>query len=78
MRFASGRKAMFMTPILLDANGSFNLRYSLGLRNIIWNQCVDLIQLLLLSINIYCSLRGLLAGKTVIVAFYGAAYVRRK
>jgi glycosyltransferase involved in cell wall biosynthesis len=59
-------------PILLDAKGSFNLRYLLGLRKIIKNEDVDLIQSHLLGSNVYCSLVGLLTGKPVITTFHGA------
>lgn len=59
-------------PILLDAKGSFNLRYLLGLRKIIRNERVDLIQSHLLGTNVYCSLAGLLTGKPVVATFHGA------
>lgn len=59
-------------PILLDAKGSFNLSYLLGLRKIIRNQQVDLIQSHLLGTNVYCSLAGLLTGKPVVATFHGA------
>ena len=58
-------------PILLDAKGSFNFRYLLGLRKIIENESVDLIQSHLLGANVYCSLVGLLTGKPVIATFHG-------
>lgn len=58
-------------PILLDAKGSFNLRYLLGLRKIIQHEGVDLIQSHLLGANVYCSLAGLLTGKPVIATFHG-------
>ena len=59
-------------PILLDAKGSFNFRYLLGLRKIIKNEGVDLIQSHLLGANVYCSLVGLLTGKPVVATFHGA------
>ena len=59
-------------PNLLNAKGSFNLRYILGLRKIIQSEGVDLIQSHLLGTNVYCSLVGLLTGKPVITAFHGA------
>lgn len=59
-------------PILLDAKGSFNLRYLSGLRKIIQSEHVDLIQSHLLGTNVYCSLAGLLGGKPVIATFHGA------
>ena len=58
-------------PILLDAKGSFNLRYLLGLRKIIRNEGVDLIQSHLLGTNLYCSLAGLLTGTPVVATFHG-------
>jgi len=58
-------------PILLDARGSFNLRYLLGLRKIIQNEAVDLIQSHLLGTNVYCSLAGLLTRKPVVATFHG-------
>ena len=58
-------------PILLDAKGSFNFRYLMGLRNIIRGESVDLIQSHLLGANVYCSLAGLLTGKPVVATFHG-------
>ena len=58
-------------PILLDAKGSFNLRYLLGLRKIIKKEGVDLIQSHLLGANVYCSLAGLLTGTPVVATFHG-------
>ena len=60
-----------VTPILLDAKGSFNLRYLLGLRKIIRSEGVDLIQSHLLGANVYCSLAGLLTGTPVVATFHG-------
>jgi len=65
-------------PILLDAKGSFNLRYLLGLRKIIHKEGVDLIQSHLLGSNVYCSLVGLLTGKPVFTTFHGAVDVDQK
>jgi glycosyltransferase involved in cell wall biosynthesis len=67
-----------LEPILLDAKGSFNLRYLLGLRKIIQNEGVDLIQSHLLGTNVYCSLVGLLTGKPVIATFHGAVDIGDK
>lgn len=61
-----------VTPILLNAKGSFNWSYLLGLRKIIQREGVDLIQSHLLGANVYCSLVGLLTGKPVIATFHGA------
>jgi len=58
-------------PILLDAKGSFNLRYLFGLRKIIQRESVDLIQSHLLGSNVYCSLAGLITGKPVVATFHG-------
>ena len=60
-----------VTPILLDAKGSFNFRYLLGLRKIIQRECVDLIQSHLLGANVYCSLAGFLTGTPVVATFHG-------
>ena len=60
-----------VTPILLEAKGSFNFRYLLGLRKIIQCEGVDLIQSHLLGTNVYCSLVGLLTGKPVIATIHG-------
>lgn len=65
-------------PILLDAKGSFNLRYLFGLRKIIQKETVDLIQSHLLGTNVYCSLVGLLTGKPVITTFHGAVDISNK
>lgn len=65
-------------PILLDAKGSFNWRYLLGLRKIIQREAVDLIQSHLLGSNVYCSLAGLLTGKPVVTTFHGAVDVDHK
>lgn len=61
-----------VNPILLDAKGSFNLRYLAGLRAIIKSEHVDLVQSHLLGANVYCSLAGLLTGKPVVATFHGA------
>jgi len=58
-------------PILLDAKGSFNLTYLLGLRKIIQREHIDLIQSHLLGTNVYCSLVGLLTGRPVVATFHG-------
>ncbi len=58
-------------PILLDAKGSFNFRYLAGLRKIIRDESVDLIQSHLLGANVYCSLAGLLTATPVVATFHG-------
>jgi len=60
-----------LKPIFLDAKGSFNLRYLLGLRKIIRDEGVDLIQSHLLGAGVYSSLAGLLTGKPVVATFHG-------
>ncbi|NOY73037.1 MAG: glycosyltransferase family 4 protein [Gammaproteobacteria bacterium] len=61
-----------VTPILLDSKGSFNLRYLWQLRKIIQREGVDLIQSHLLGTGVYCSLLGLITGKSVISTFHGS------
>jgi glycosyltransferase involved in cell wall biosynthesis len=58
-------------PILLDAKGSFNMRYLLSLRSIIKQHHVDIIQSHLLGTNVYCALAGLLTGTPVVATFHG-------
>ena len=65
-------------PILLNAKGSFNLRYLFGLWRIVQSEGVDLIQSHLLGTNVYCSLVGLLTGKPVITTFHGAVDISEK
>jgi glycosyltransferase involved in cell wall biosynthesis len=60
-----------VTPILLDAKGSFNLRYLSGLRKIIRSEGVDLVQSHLLGANVYCSLAGFSTGTPVVATFHG-------
>ncbi|VAW97977.1 FIG040338: Glycosyl transferase [hydrothermal vent metagenome] len=61
-----------VTPVLLDAKGSFNWRYLLQLRKIIKQEGVDLIQSHLLGSNVYSALVGLLTGVPVVATFHGA------
>ena len=65
-------------PILLDAKGSFNLRYLFGLRRIVLSEGVNIIQSHLLGTNVYCSIVGLLTGKPVITTFHGAVDISDK
>jgi len=58
-------------PILLDAKGSFNWRYLLGLRKIIKNEKIDLIQSHLLGSNVYSALAGLITRTPVVAVFHG-------
>ncbi len=61
-----------MTPVLLDAKGSFNWRYLVGLLKLIRRERVDLIQSHLLGSNVYCSLAGLLSRTPVVATFHGS------
>lgn len=60
-----------VSPILQDAKGSFNLRYLLGLREIIRRERIDLIQSHLLGANVYCALAGILTHTPVVATFHG-------
>ena len=64
-----------VTPIILDAKGSFNWRYLLSLRKIIKNEKVDLIQSHLLGSNLYSALAGLLTRTPVVATFHGSVDV---
>lgn len=59
-------------PVLLDAKGSFNFRYLIGLIKLVKAEGVDLIQAHLLGASVYCSLVGLLTGVPVIATFHGS------
>lgn len=61
-----------VTPIVLDAKGSFNWRYLLGLRKLIIENKVDLVQSHLLGANVYCSLASLLTKVPVVATFHGS------
>lgn len=67
-----------VSPILLDAKGSFNLHYLLGLREIIRREHVDLIQSHLLGANVYCALAGILTGTPVVATFHGEVDIGEK
>ncbi len=67
-----------VVPILLDAKGSFNFSYLAGLRKIIREESVDLIQSHLLGANVYCSLAGLLTSKPVVATFHGVVDIGEK
>lgn len=58
-------------PVLLDAKGSFNWRYLSGLRRLIKQEQVDLVQSHLLGSNVYCSLAGFTTGVPVVSTFHG-------
>lgn len=61
-----------VTPVLLDAKGSFNWRFLSSLRDLIRRERVDLLQSHLLGSNVYCSLAGLLTRTPVVATFHGA------
>ncbi len=58
-------------PILIPCKGSFNLRYLLGLVNIIREHGINLVQSHLLGSNLYCSLAGLICRVPVVSTFHG-------
>jgi glycosyltransferase involved in cell wall biosynthesis len=60
-----------ISPMLMDAKGSFNWRYLMGLIKLIRRERVDLIQSHLLGSNVYCSLAGLATRKPVVATFHG-------
>jgi len=64
-----------MSPIILDAKGSFNWRYLLSLCKLIKSENVQLIQTHLLGSNIYGSIAGLLTRTPVVATFHGAVDV---
>lgn len=61
-----------ITPLFIDAKGSFNWRYLRDLVTLIRYERVDLIQSHLLGSNVYCSLAGLLMRVPVVATFHGA------
>ena len=67
-----------MNPILLDAKGSFNWRYLSGLRSLIRQEQIDLIQSHLLGSNVYCALAGLLTRTPVVATFHGGVDIGEK
>jgi len=58
-------------PVLLPAQGSFNLRYLSSLAGLVRRERVDLIQSHLLGANVYCSLAGLITHRPVVATFHG-------
>jgi glycosyltransferase involved in cell wall biosynthesis len=61
-----------LTPLLLDAKGSFNWQYLRRLAALIRREKIDLIQSHLLGSNVYCSLAGLLTLTPVVATFHGS------
>jgi len=61
-----------ITPVLLDAKGSFNWRFLRALYRIIREEGVDLVQSHLLGSNVYCALAGWLTRVPVVSTFHGS------
>jgi glycosyltransferase involved in cell wall biosynthesis len=61
-----------VTPILLDAKGSFNRAYLFALCKLIHREHVDLVQSHLLGSNVYCAIAGLLTRTPVVTTFHGS------
>ena len=60
-----------ISPIILDAKGSFNFRFLWDLIKIIKKESVGLIHSHLLGSNVYASLVGLLTGCPVVATYHG-------
>jgi len=60
-----------ITPLMLDAKGSFNIGFLLSLRAIIKRERVNLIHSHLLGSNIYAALAGLITRVPVIATYHG-------
>ena len=67
-----------ITPVLLDAKGSFNWRYLKALVSLIRRENVDIIQSHLLGSNVYSALAGILSRTPVIATFHGAVDVAER
>jgi len=61
-----------ITPVLMEAKGSFNWQYLKSLMSLIRREKVSLIQSHLLGSNVYCSLTGLISRTPVVATFHGA------
>jgi glycosyltransferase involved in cell wall biosynthesis len=59
-------------PVLMDAKGSFNVRFLRGLCALIRREKIDLIQSHLLGSNVYCAMAGLITRKPVVATFHGS------
>lgn len=57
---------------ILDAKGSFNMRYLMALRRLIRSEDIDLIQSHLLGSNVYCAAAGWLTRRPVVATFHGS------
>ena len=61
-----------VTPVILDAKGSFNWSYLSALCRLIRRERVDLVQSHLLGSNVYCAMAGLLTRTPVVTTFHGS------
>ena len=61
-----------ITPVLLDAKGSFNWRFLRDLAGLIRRERVDLVQSHLLGSNVYCSMAGWITRVPVVATFHGS------
>ena len=59
-------------PVLMDAKGSFNVRFLRGLCALVRREKIDLIQSHLLGSNVYCALAGLITRTPVVATFHGS------
>lgn len=64
-------KEIGITPYIVDAKGSFNVKYLFALVKIIFKCRIHLIQSHLLGSNVYCSVAGKLTGRPVIATLHG-------
>lgn len=60
-----------LTPMFINASGSFSVRYLLQLIDIIRRHDIDIIQSHLFGSNVYCSLAGLICRRPVVSTFHG-------
>ena len=60
-----------LTPMFINASGSFSVRYLLQLIDIIRRHDIDIIQSHLFGSNVYCSLAGMICRRPVISTFHG-------
>lgn len=65
-------------PIFIDAKGTFNIAYLLGLVKIIRKNRIDIIQSHLLGANLYSSMAGLISGVPVVSTFHGFVDVKAR
>lgn len=63
-------------PVVIDAKGSFNLRYVRELVRLIRHERVDVVQSHLLGSNVYCALAGWLTHTPVVGTFHGMVDIR--